>query len=175
MFFRGRQPETAVWRRFRASADGFTFAEEKDYYSAHVVANAERVVDLFYTLAEQLPPAVDIVIEDLRSGRTWKGEALALIDVREAVARLKQLLARYGGVEMSIFTAEDQLTLNPYLELFIYARTDRWLYLLEGKGLEEQRRVRTKSWKVARQQFPAAPDLVNAVALAAERLGLEQT
>lgn len=175
MFFRGRQPETAVWRRFRASADGFTFAEEKDYYSAHVVANAERVVDLFYTLAEQLSPAVDLVIEDLRSGRTWKGEALALIDVREAVARLKQLLARYGGVEMSIFTAEDQLTLNPYLELFIYARTDRWLYLLEGKGLEEQRRVRTKSWKVARQQFPAAPDLVNAVALAAERLGLEQT
>lgn len=175
MFFRGRQPETAVWRRFRASADGFTFAEEKDYYSAHVVANAERVVDLFYTLAEQLSPAVDVVIDDLRSGRTWKGEALALIDVREAVARLKQLLARYGGVEMSIFTAEDQLTLNPYLELFIYARTDRWLYLLEGKGLEEQRRVRTKSWKVARQQFPAAPDLVNAVALAAERLGLEQT
>lgn len=175
MFFRGRQPETAVWRRFRASADGFTFAEEKDFYSAHVVANAERVVDLFYTLAEQLPPAVDIVVEDLRSGRTWKGEALALIDVREAVARLKQLLARYGGVEMSVFTAEDQLTLNPYLELFIYARTDRWLYLLEGKGLEEQRRVRTKSWKVARQQFPAAPDLVNAVALAAERLGLEQT
>lgn len=174
MFFRGRQPETAVWRRFRASADGFTFAEEKDFYSAHVVANAERVVDLFYTLAEQLPPAVDIVVEDLRSGRTWKGEALALIDVREAVARLKQLLARYGGVEMSVFTAEDQLTLNPYLELFIYARTDRWLYLLEGKGLEEQRRVRTKSWKVARQQFPAAPDLVNAVALAAERLGLEQ-
>ena len=175
MFFRGRQPETAVWRRFRASADGFTFAEEKDFYSAHVVANAERVVDLFYTLAEQLPPAVDIVVDDLRSGRTWKGEALALIDVREAVARLKQLLARYGGVEMSIFTAEDQLTLNPYLELFIYSRTDRWLYLLEGKGLEEQRRVRTKSWKVARQQFPAAPDLVNAVALAAERLGLEQT
>ena len=175
MFFRGRQPETAVWRRFRASADGFTFAEEKDYYSAHVVANAERVVDLFYTLAEQLPPAVDLVVEDLRSGRTWKGDALALIDVREAVARLKQLVARYGGVEMSIFTAEDQLTLNPYLELFIYARTDRWLYLLEGKGLEEQRRVRTKSWKVARQQFPAAPDLVNAVALAAERLGLEQT
>ena len=175
MFFRGRQPETAVWRRFRASADGFTFAEEKDYYSAHVVANAERVVDLFYTLAEQLSPAVDVVIDDLRSGRTWKGEALALIDVREAVARLKQLLGRYGGVEMSIFTAEDQLTLNQYLELFIYARTDRWLYLLEGKGLEEQRRVRTKSWKVARQQFPAAPDLVNAVALAAERLGLEQT
>lgn len=173
MFFRGKQPEASVWRRFRASADGFTFAQENDYYAAHVVANAERVVDLFYTLAEQLQPAVDVVIDDLRSGRSWKGESLPLPDVREAIARLKQLVARYGGVELSIYTAEDQLTLNPYLELFIYARTDRWLYLLEGKGLEEQRRVRTKSWKVGREQFPAAPDLVNAVTAAAERLGLK--
>ena len=173
MFFRGRQRETSIWRRFRASADGFTFAEEDGYYSAHVVANAERVVDLFYTLSEQLAPAVDVVIDDLRSGRTWKGEALALPDVRESIARLKQLLARFGGVELSVFTADDQLTLNPHLELFIYARSDRWLYLLEGKGLEEERRVRTKSWKLSREQFPAAPDLVNAVTGAAERLGLQ--
>ena len=175
MLFRGRQPEASIWRRFRTSPDGFTFGQVDDHYAAHVVANAERMVDLFYALSEHMPPAVDVVMEDLRSGRTWKGEALPLPDVRDAVARLKLLLARYGGVELSVFTSEDQLSLNPFLELFVYARTDRWLYLLEGKGLEEQRRVRTKSWKVARQQFPAAPDLVNAVALAAERLGLEQT
>ena len=173
MFFRGRQPEASIWRRFRVSADGFTFAQEEDLFTAHVVANAERVVDLFYTLTEQLPPAVDVVMEDLRSGRSWKGETIALPDVRESVARLKILLARYGGVELSVFTSEDQLTLNPYLELFIYARTDRWLYLLEGKGLEEQSSVHTKSWKTNRQHFPAAPDLVNAVTAAAERLGLQ--
>jgi hypothetical protein len=173
MFFRGRQTEASIWRRFRASPDGFTFNQEEGFYAAHVVANAERVVDLFHTLSEQLPPAVDVVIEDLRSRRTWRGEALPLPDVRESIARLKQLLARFGGVELSVFTAEDQLTLNPNLELFIYSRTDRWLYLLEGKGLEEQRRVRTKSWKLSRQQFPAAPDLVNAVTAAAERLGLQ--
>lgn len=173
MFFRGRQPEASIWRRFRVSADGFTFVQEDDHYTAHIVANAERVVDLFYNLTDQLPPAVDIVLDDLRSGRSWKGENIALPDVREAVARLKILLARYGGVELSAFTGEDQLTLNPYLELFIYARTDRWLYLLEGKGLEEQVRVHTKSWKTNRQHFPAAPDLVNAVTAAAERLGLQ--
>lgn len=173
MFFRGRQPEASIWRRFRVSADAFTFLQEAEHYTAHVVANAERVVDLFYTLTEQLPPAVDIVIEDLRSGRSWKGESIALPDVREVVARLKLLLARYGGVELSIFTPDDQLTLNPYLELFIYARTDRWLYLLEGKGLEEQADVHSKSWKTNRQHFPAAPDLVNAVTAAAERLGLQ--
>jgi hypothetical protein len=173
MFFRGRQPEASIWRRFRVSADGFTFSHEGDVYTAHVVANAERVVDLFYALSEDLPPAVDVVLDDLRSGRSWKAEAAALPDVREAIARLKLLLARYGGVELSVYTNDDQLTLNPYLELFIYARTDRWLYLLEGKGLEEQPNVHTKSWKTNRQHFPAAPDLVNAVTAGAERLGLK--
>lgn len=173
MFFRGRQPEASIWRRFRVSADGFTFEQEDDHLTAHVVANAERVVDLFYALSEHLPPAVDVVIDDLRSGRSWKGESVALPDVRESIARLKILLARYGGAEVSVYTADDQLTLNPYLELFIYARTDRWLYLLEGKGLEEQAAVQTKSWKTSRQHFPAAPDLVNAVTAAAERLGLQ--
>ncbi|SRR6266567_937121 len=175
MLFRGRQPEASIWRRFRVSPDGFTFTHDDDHYTAHVVANAERVVDLFYTLIEQLAPAVDIVIDDLRSGRSWKGESLALPDVREAMARLKNLLARFGGVELSVYTAEDQLTLNPYIELFIYARSDRWLYLLEGKGLEEQPQVQTKSWKTNRQHFPAAPDLVNAVTAGAERLGLQPT
>ena len=173
MFFRGRQPDASIWRRFRVSADGFTFVQEEDVYVAHVVANAERVVDLFYTLTEQMPPAVDIVIDDLRSGRSWKGESAPLPDVREAIARLKNLVGRFGGVEVSVYTADDQLTLNPYLELFVYARTDRWLYLLEGKGLEEQPHVATKSWKVNRRHFPAAPDLVNAVTAAAERLGLQ--
>jgi hypothetical protein len=65
------------------------------------------------------------------------------------------------------------MTLNPHLELFIYARSDRWLYLLEGKGLEEQQQLRSKSWKTNRQQFPAAPELVSAVAGAVERLGLQ--
>lgn len=173
MFFRGRHPEASIWRRFRVSADGFTFQHEGDVYTTHVVANAERVVDLFYALSEELPPAVDVALDDLRSGRSWKGEAVALPDVRESIARLKILLARYGGVELSVYTNDDQLTLNPYLELFIYARTDRWLYPLEGKGLEEQVEVHTKSWKTKRQHFPAAPDLVNAVTAGAERLGLQ--
>ena len=172
MFFRGKQPDGSIWKRFRASMDGFTFVHEDDYYAAHVVANAERVVDLFHALSEQLSPAVDLVIDDKRAGRVWKGDALALPDVRDALARLKVLLAQHGGVEVSVHTADDQLTLNPYLELFIYARTDRWLYMLEGKGLQEQRLVRTKSWKVKREDFPAAPELDSAVAAAVERLGL---
>lgn len=174
MFFRGRQAEASIWQRFRVGADGFTFRSEDGHFSSHVVANAERVVDLFHSLTEHLPPAVDVALEDLRSGRSWKGESLPLDDVREQIVRLKVLLGRYGGVELSVFTSEDQLTLNPYLELFVYARTDRWYYLLEGKGLEEQRAVRTKSWKQPRAQFPAAAELVNAIQSTVERLGLQR-
>ncbi|HJU88170.1 MAG TPA: hypothetical protein VJ672_02180 [Gemmatimonadaceae bacterium] len=172
MFFRGRQPETSIWKRFRTSADGFSFVKEEDYYAAHVVANAERVVDLFHSLLEHMPPAVDVAIEDMRTGRKWKGESMPLPDVRDAIARLRVPLASAGGVEFAVYTSEDQLTLNPVLELFIYARGDHWLYTLQGKGLEERRAVRTKSWKVRRQEFPSAPELVEALAGVATTLGL---
>jgi hypothetical protein len=172
MFFRGRQPETSIWKRFRTGLDGFTFAQEPDYYAAHVVANAERVVDLFYVLIEHLPPAVDVTIDDLRGRRSWRGERVALPDVQDAVGRLKVPLASTGGVEMSVYTADDQVTLNPHLELFIYARSDRWYYYLTGMGLEERAVLRTKSWKLARREFEPAPEFSEVVAQAAARLGL---
>jgi hypothetical protein len=88
MWFRGRQPETSVWKRFRTAADGFVFAKEDDYYSAHVVAHAERIVDHLLELTEQLPPAVDVAITDGRGARKWRGERLALPDVRDALTRI---------------------------------------------------------------------------------------
>ena len=174
MFFRGKQPESSIWRRFRSGIDGFTYVKEDDYYAAHLVANAERVVDLFHALSEHLAPAVSVSVEDLRTKRSWQGDAIALPDVREVIARLKLPLSTYGGVEFSVFTPDDQLSLNPHLELFIYARTDQWFYLLKGKGLEERRTARTKSWRLRRDSFPTAPELENALALTIERLGLDQ-
>jgi hypothetical protein len=175
MFFRGRQPETSIWKRFRTGLDGFTFVKESDYYAAHVVANAERVVDLFYVLIEHLPPAVDVTVDDLRGRHAWRGERVALPDVQDAVGRLKVPLASTGGVELSVFSADDQLTLNPHLELFIYARSDRWYYFLTGMGLEERQLLRTKSWKLARHDYDPAPELSDAVAQAAHRLGLAES
>ncbi|HEY7878177.1 MAG TPA: hypothetical protein VIC55_08120 [Gemmatimonadaceae bacterium] len=164
MFFRGRQPESSVWGRFRSAADGFAFSHDDDYYTAHLVANAERVVDLFIALLEHLPPAVDVAITDARSGHAWKGESLALPDVRDALSRLKTPLASNGGVEISVYTSEDQITINQMLEMFIYARTDQWLYILKGKGFEERRLVRTKSWRGIRREFADAPELTDALA-----------
>jgi len=172
MFFRGRQPETSIWKRFRGSADGFTFTEEKELFVAHLVANAERVVDLAHALLDYLPPAVDVSVQDLRTGRGWVGERLALPDVRDELARIKTLLAAHGGVEVAVYTSEDQLTINAVLELFIYSRTDHWLYILQGKGLEERRLLRTRSWRLAAHEYPPAPELSAAVAELADTLKL---
>ena len=172
MLFRGRQPEATVWRRFRSGIDGFTFAREDGYFAAHIAANAERVVDLFHALAEELPPAVDVAVEDVRAGRSWTGEGVALPDVRDSLARLRVPLATYGGVEVAVYSAEDQLTLSPHLELFVYGRTDHWLYILQGKGLEQVRALRPRRWKRSRTDFKPAPAISGPVSATAERLGM---
>ncbi len=174
MLFRGRNPEITVWRRFRSGVDGFTFEKEGEVYEAYIGANAERVVDLFHTLSERLAPAIDCVIADLRSETTWRGESVALPDVRDAIARLKVPLATYGGVEFSLYTADDQITLTPQLELFIYSRNDKWLYLLQGKGLEERAALADRSWGSQSWDRAPAPTLSVAIASTAERLALTQ-
>jgi hypothetical protein len=172
MLFRGRNPEVTVWRRFRSGVDGFTFEKDGDHFEAYIGANAERVVDLFYTLSEQLAPAIDVALSDLRSEANWHGENIALPDVRDAIARLKVPLATYGGIEFTLYTADDQLSLTPQLELFIYSRTDKWYYLLQGKGLEERAALADRSWGSQSWDRAPAPTLSAAVASAAERLAL---
>jgi hypothetical protein len=172
MLFRGRNPDITVWKRFRSGVDGFTFDKTPTHYEAFIGANAERVVDLFYTLSEHLPPAIDIALTDLRSETTWTGETIALPDVRDAIARLKVPLATYGGVEFTLYSPDDQLTLTPQLELYIFARSDRWYYLLQGLGLEERAALADRSWR-ARGWDPAPPPTLSAaVAAAADRLSL---
>ena len=175
MLFRGRNPDITVWRRFRSGVDGFTFEKNGETYEAYVGANAERVVDLFYTLSEHLSPAIDIAIEDLRSESSWHGDSIALPDVRDAIARLKVPLATYGGVEFTLYTPDDQITLTPQLELFIFARSDRWYYLLQGLGLEERAALADRSWRSKGWDHAAAPTLSAAIAAAAERLTLSHT
>jgi hypothetical protein len=173
MLFRGRTPDTTVWKRFRSGQDGFTFTRSGDVYEAKVVANAERVVDLFYTLSELMAPAVDVYIRDERSQTTWAGESMALPDVRDAVARLKVPLATYGGVEITLFTPDDQLTLTPQLELYIYCRSDRWVYLLTSMNLEERSSIEERLWAMQSWEKAPAPALSDAVAAAAERLSIK--
>ncbi len=175
MIFRTREQPVTVWKRFRSGSDGFTFEQhEGGVFEAHIATNAERAVDLLYVLSEQLPPAVDLTLADRRSHSLWEGSDVALPDVRDALARLKIPLATYGGIDLSIYTPDDQLSLTANLDLYAFGRSDRWLYLLHAKGLEQYGAVAGKPWRGQPWDRAAAPVLTSAIAAAAERLGLER-
>ena len=76
----------------------------------------------------------------------WAGHVRA--GVRDALAPLREALIAHGGVEITLFAADDQITLNPVLEVFVYATTDRWTAILGATGLSQERLVRTQSWKL---------------------------
>jgi len=173
MIFRSRPQQVTVWRRFRSGHDGFTFEESPEgYFEAHVAANAERAVDLTHLLAEHLPPAVDVALTDHRSKTTWQGTDVALPDVRDAIARLKIPLATYAGVDITIYTPEDQLSLTAELDLYAFGRSDRWLYLLQALGLEQYGAVAEKGWRGQPWDRSPATVLTTALVAAAERLSL---
>jgi hypothetical protein len=141
---------------------------------AEVRASPERAVELFHELTEQMPDIVDLSVDCLRSGREYVGEGLNLSEVTDTVARLKVSLAASGGVELSVYTGDEQLSLSPMLDLWIYATSDRWLYLLLGRGLEERAELPSREWRVGPGEFTGAPELVDAVTSAAERLTLKR-
>jgi hypothetical protein len=172
MLFRHEPPPTRVAERFRSSEAVFSAGMERGLHVVRVAAGMERSVELLHALTEHLPAVVDCAIDCLRSKRKFVGEGLSLPEVRETIARLKVPLVQSGGVEVAVYTAEDQLVLSPLLELWIYSRTDRWVYLLVGQGLEQVDAIEPRGWTVRRDEFVGAPDLVAAVEKTAERLTL---
>lgn len=160
--------------RFRGGDDWFVLERAPGLVTARVGASAERIVDLWHALLVHLAPAVDVRIADVRTGRVWAGAFCALPDVREAIGRLRLSLAAYGGVEVAVYTDGDQLTLTPEMLLVIYARTDRWAFLLDGMGLQERPVTPTPTWQPSRETLRAEASLEAALQAAAERLRLEE-
>ncbi|GAB1341147.1 hypothetical protein [Gemmatimonas sp.] len=160
--------------RFRESGDWFVVTRTEAVIATHIGGTAERIVDVWHSLLASLDPVVDVRIDDLRSGRKWGASLLALPDVREAVGRLRLTLAAYGGVELSVFTGDDQLTLTPELLAVAYARTDRWAFILDGLGLAERPHMPARSWTPRRDSLAPAPQLEAALRSTAARLGLEE-
>lgn len=173
MLFRHETPATRVADRFRSGEAVFAAAVEDGLHVVRIGAGMERSIELLYALTEHMPPVVDCAIDCLRSKRRYVGEGLSLPEVRETIARLKVPLVQSGGVELAVYTAEDQLVLSPMLDLWIFSRTDRWVYLLVGQGLEQVEAVPPRGWSVGRDEFTGASDLVAAVEKTAERLTLK--
>ena len=172
MLFRRRTPTTRIAGRFRSGEAVFSIETRDGLVAVRVGAGMEQSVELLHALTEHLPPVVDCAIDCLRSKRRFVGEGLSLPEVRESIGRLKVALVQSGGVELAVYTAEDQLVLSPMLDLWIYSRSDRWVYLLVGEGLEQVESVPPRGWTVARGEFTGAPELVAAVEKTAERLTL---
>jgi hypothetical protein len=160
--------------RFRATQDWFVAQRLRQAHCVQVGASAERIVDLMHALSVHLDPAVDVALDDVRTARRWRGESVALPDVRDVVGRLRLPLASYGGVEFTVYTPQDQITLTPELLLVIYARTDRWTYLLDAMGLREREALPAPTWTPSRARLRPAPLLLDALVSAAARLGLEE-
>ena len=172
VFIRGKNPESVIWHHFRGPGDGFAFGRSGDIYEARLLPNADRAIDLFLALLEYLQPAVTVYIHDWRTGERWTGADLANVDVRDAMARARQALSRAAGVEVTVHAPDEQLSLSANLELFVYAETDRWLYLLQGKGLRRVARLRARSWRLKPGEFAPSDESSRAVRLTVERLRL---
>lgn len=107
-----------------------------------------------------------------RSGAQWKGFDIPLPDLCDALGRLRCPLATYGGVEITVFGPDDQLSLTPDSLLVIYERSDRWYFLLEGLGLAERAGSPVPVWAPARSMLQPSPALSSALTAAAATLGL---
>lgn len=164
------QSETG--QRFRSSADWFTQSELDGLFTFTIGANSERAVDLMQTLTQQFPETFSVSISTLRERQSWWDNACARTEVRDVLARLKVLLAGFGGVEFAIYTADDQLTLTPELQLIVYSRSTKWRALLLDMGLEERLELPTPVWCVSRDALVPAPELSDSVLLAIRRLAL---
>jgi len=170
--FKPRPAAADPTRRFRPDSEHFSLRKERDLHVAEVRVEADRAVDLFYELTQQMPALVDLSLDCLRTGRRYLGEGLSLAEVTETIARLKVPLVASGGVELCVYTSEEQLCLSPMLDLWIFAKSDRWLYLLLGRGLEATDDLPARGWIVKPEEFTGAPELVDAVTSTAERLTL---
>jgi hypothetical protein len=91
------------------------------------------------------------------------------------MGRLRLPLAACGGVELSLFTDSDQLTLTPEMLLVIYAHTDRWTYLLDGLGLLERPDMAVPVWLPTRDLLRPDTQFAHALHAAADRRRLTET
>jgi hypothetical protein len=122
--------------RFRSAADWFTQSVQDSIYTFHIGATSERAVDLMHVLAAHLPERVRVAVTSFRDRKSWQSANCARAEVRDVLARLKVLLAGFGGVEIAIYDKNDQLTLTPELQVIIYSRNADWRDRLLQIGLE---------------------------------------
>lgn len=169
--FTSQASDVAV--RFHRDSEWSVAHRDGDVRVWRVHAPSERAVDLFIRLSSHLESVVDVVIEHPRDRTSWFGAARDLPEARDALGRLRWPLSTSGGVELTLVTPDDQLSLMPTLDLVIYARTDRWADLLEAEGVVPRESAPPPLWRPSMVPWSPAPELSAALSAVVERLELE--
>ena len=172
MFIRTRERMADMWHRFRPPEEGFVFNERDGLFEARIVPKATRAIDLFLLLSFHLDSSVRVAVEDVRRGRMWHADSVALTYAREAMAGVGSLLLTYAGVEVAMLDRVNQVTLTSQLEIFVYSRTERWFYFLRDLGIRQYRSLESRSWMLERDEFPSTLELSTAVDAMVKRLEL---
>lgn len=174
MLFRERRVDQLEPRRFRDDLVPYAMHPEGGRWRALVSPGAELAVELLIELAAHVGSPVEVTLDDRRGGAAWTRREVPLGDVRDALVRLRPALARYGGVGVRLEADGEVAMLSPLLTLEFDAPTDRWRYLLEGQGLVARPAVPPKAWRKPGAPWAPVPELAEAVADAASRLGLSR-
>lgn len=190
MFVRVPEQPPEVWQRFRLPDEGFEFGEAGSLYRARIVAGSQRALSHFHALIGYLASSVSLRLQDIRpvdphqpretedeqvlaGFASWQGDGLDQEKVRIAMHGARGVLAREGGVEVAVFDDEDQVSLGPNLDVFVYARTARWYPLLRGLGLVRYQAIPPRSWRLRPTEFPPSEAVRRTIRDIARRFGAE--
>ncbi len=166
---------TSGQRHVGRQQDWFVHGISDGIHRVIVGSHAERILDTLHVGCLYLDPELDVSVADRRTGLCWEGHLIALPDVREVLGSLRSQLTSYGGVELSLYTGDDQLTLTPELLLIIQARSARWTFFLDELGFVERESLPRPNWHQAGPgTLRAAAPLLEALKAAVERLDLRE-
>lgn len=172
-FFRGPVPEVSVWRRFRDASDMYAVMRRDGLVGTRALGNSEAMVEFFLEMVPEFPNIFALTVDDWRHQRSWRAESVTQSALLDAFYSLRVPLIGAGGIEFTLDSGSDQLSLSAHLEVVTWSRTDRWLYLHERAGLRERPRVRGRLWRPARGAFPPAGTLSASVNSFAAVLALQ--
>lgn len=171
-YFREPAPEVSVWRRFRDASDTYVVMRRDALTGTRAIGNAEAMVELFLELIGEFPSLFTLTVDDWRSMAVWRAEGVTQAALLDGLYALRVPLSGAGGVEFTLETPDDQLSLSAHLEVVTWSRTDRWLYLLDRAGLRERPHVRGRLWRPERGAFPPANTLTAGVRTFVDTLAL---
>lgn len=171
--FRGPVPEVSVWRRFRDATDIYAVVRRDGLVGTRALGNSEAMVELFLELVSEFPNLFALTLDDWRNRRVWRAEGVTQSALLDAFYSLRVPLLGAGGVEFTLESAGDQLSLSAHLEVITWSRTDRWLYLHDRAGLRERPRVRGRLWRPERGAFAPAGTLTAGVKTFVTALALQ--